>query len=103
MNIIIQLKKNTSKLSASKLSRRGVVRDGGAEAAERPDGLLPEAGATRGQRVRGGAAQVRAHAAADHGRGECSVIIRAGNKHSRSLKFYNVQSQRRPLLWPSPG
>ena len=82
MNIIIKLNKNTSKLSASKLSRRGVVRDGGAEAAERPDGLLPEAGATRGQRVRGGAAQVRAHAAADHGRGECSVIIRAGNKPS---------------------
>ena len=57
MNIIILLKKNTSKLSASKFSRRGVVRDGGAEATERPDGLLPEAGAARGQRVRGGAAQ----------------------------------------------
>ena len=33
------------------------MRDGGAAAAERPDGVLPEAGAARGQRVRGGAAQ----------------------------------------------
>ena len=47
-----------------------MVRDGRAEAAERPDGLLPEAGAARGQRVGGRAAEVRAHAAADHGRGE---------------------------------
>ena len=71
-----------------------MVRDGRAEAAERPDGLLPEAGAARGQRVGGRAAEVRAHAAADHGRGECSVLTRAGNEPSRSLNHRE---------WPSPG
>ena len=56
------------------LFRRCVVRDGRAEAAQRPDGLLPEAGAARGQRVGGRAAEVRAHAAADHGRGEFCTL-----------------------------
>ena len=49
---------------------------------QRPDAQLQDSRAARGQRVRRRGAQVRAHAAADHGRGECSVIIRAGNKPS---------------------
>ena len=73
---INQLKKSI-KTDALTLFRRCVVRDGRAEAAERPDGLLPEAGAARGQRVGGRAAEVRAHAAADHGRGECSQLTMA--------------------------
>ena len=46
------------------------LRDGGAQAAEWPHGLLPEAGAPGGQWVGGGAAEVRSDAAADYGRGE---------------------------------
>ena len=37
---------------------------------QRPDAELQDSGAARGQRVRRRGAQVRAHAAADHGRGE---------------------------------
>ena len=96
---INQLKKSI-KTKALTLFRRCVVRDGRAEAPERPDGLLPEAGAARGQRVGGRAAEVRAHAAADHGRGECCLLTRAGNEPSRS-------SQRRPptmaFSWLQPA
>ena len=94
---INQLKKSI-KTDALTLFRRCVVRDGRAEAAQRPDGLLPEAGAARGQRVGGRAAEVRAHAAADHGRGECSVLTRAGNEPSRSLNH-----REGPPQWPPPG
>ena len=37
---------------------------------QRPDAQLQDSRAARGQRVRRRGAQVRAHAAADHGRGE---------------------------------
>ena len=37
---------------------------------QRPDAELQDSGAARGQRVRRRGAQVRAHTAADHGRGE---------------------------------
>ena len=46
------------------------MRDCRAAAAGGPPGVLPEVRAPRGQRGRPSQAQVRAHAAADHGRGE---------------------------------
>ena len=46
---------------------------------QRPDAELQDSGAARGQRVRRRGAQVRAHAAADHGRGEtrqvCAILL----------------------------
>ena len=57
----------------------GAVRDCRAAAAGGPPGVLPEVRAPRGQRGRPGQAQVRAHAAADHGRGEtrqvCAILL----------------------------
>ena len=108
---INQLKKSI-KTKALTLFRRCVVRDGGAEAAERPDGLLPEAGAARGQRVGGRAAEVRAHAAADHGRGEtgqvCVILLIFTTFKKYLLErlscssdlFLAPLSQRRSLIYP---
>ena len=46
---------------------------------QRPDAQLQDSRAARGQRVRRRGAQVRAHAAADHGRGEatqfCVILL----------------------------
>ena len=52
----------------------GAVRDCRAAAAGGPPGVLPEVRAPRGQRGRPSQAQVRAHAAADHGRGEAGQV-----------------------------
>ena len=55
------------------------MRDCRAAAAGGPPGVLPEVRAPRGQRGRPSQAQVRAHAAADHGRGEagqvCGILL----------------------------
>ena len=41
-----------------------------AKASKRPDGVLSKVGATGGQWVWGGSAEVRSDAATDHGRGK---------------------------------
>ena len=55
------------------------MRDGREAAAGGPAGVLPEVRAPRGQRGGPSQAQVRAHAAADHGRGEatqfCVILL----------------------------
>ena len=50
------------------------MRDCRAAAAGGPPGVLPEVRAPGGQRGRPSQAQVRAHAAADHGRGETGQV-----------------------------
>ena len=62
--------------------RRSTRRIARAAPAQRPDDTLPEAGASRRQRVPGRDPQVRADAPANHGRGElgdaqCKTVCRS--------------------------
>ena len=91
------------------------MRDCRAAAAGGPPGVLPEVRAPRGQRGRPSQAQVRAHAAADHGRGEagqvCAILLIFTICHT-TLKyllerlswssdlFLAPLSQRRSLIYP---
>ena len=54
---------------------------------QRPDAQLQDSRAARGQRVRRRGAQVRAHAAADHGRGESEPhLLKVSTEFRGNLK-----------------